>query len=694
MNLKELELPITIELPEENPYQLAIIPLLKKSILYKRGVAFFHSEWIDLAKDGLIDFVERGGKIQLLTSIKVGEDEYNAFMNGEIAKTDEILKRELYDKAVQSSKTSGKEWTLNYLSWLVCQEIAEVRISVHKKSLTSIFHDKISLFYDDSGNSVCIHGTLNDSENGLNNEESLSVFSEKNGTMNYLRKHESIFDKRWNGLGQNYTIVGLPDIVKLKFNELQSDFNPYKTLKLNDNAPKKRNIRDYQETAINALKNSGYRGILSMATGTGKTLTSLFAAEQIEKEYGHKIFCVVVPQITLIAQWIESINHQFNCPQVIVCAKNKTDWATPLSLLTITKSLNKTVFIVTTYDTLTDSLFKVKTLKLKEKLVYIFDECHKLGAPKTIREFKPFESTFRIGLSATPERWLDPKGSSFIENTIGHVVYEYSMEDAIHNKKLCPYNYNIVLCELNFDEMSEFIKYSKQIEKQSQIDKNSESLSDRMTTLLNNRARIAKTCESKWEAFFKEFDKYQSKQGTIVYVFDEQVERMIDDIKHRYPDLNVHGIIASTPADRRKSILAGFNNGDIDVLVAIQCLDEGVDVPNCHAEFILASSTNPREFIQRRGRVLRTSTINPEKIADIFDFVTIGNETGRLYGKEEKMGVIKRELPRVAEFVRLSKNKDDTILINYLYEIGGLEMYSKEEPWIKKDAIAEEDEDE
>ena len=92
--------------------------------------------------------------------------------------------------------------------------------------------------------------------------------------------------------------------------------------------------------------------------------------------------------------------------------------------------------------------------------------------------------------------------------------------------------------------------------------------------------------------------------------------------------------------------------------------------------------------------MLRTSTTNPEKIADIFDFVTIANETGRLYGKEEKMGVIKRELPRVAEFVRLSKNKDDTILINYLYEIGGLGMYSKEEPWIKKDTITEEDKDE
>jgi len=292
----------------------------------------------------------------------------------------------------------------------------------------------------------------------------------------------------------------------------------------------------------------------------------------------------------------------------------------------------------------------------------------------------PVLESKRIGLSATPERWFDDEGTDFVKNIIGDVVYEYTMEMAIERKKLCKYNYHIILSELNDDEMHRYLELSKKISVQAQIDKtNGEEMSERMESLTMDRARISKKCLSKWPLFFETFGSYDKKKGSLVYVFDKQVNDMVSEIKKRF-GLIAYGIVAETPGEERKKILEGFNSGTIDVLVAIKCLDEGVDIPNCHTEFILASSTNPREFIQRRGRVLRTSKANPDKVATIFDFVTTGTNSN-FYSNDDKLSVIIRELPRVAEFVRLSWNQDDIELIKYLGSINGLAGYQKQNPW-------------
>ena len=203
-----------------------------------------------------------------------------------------------------------------------------------------------------------------------------------------------------------------------------------------------------------------------------------------------------------------------------------------------------------------------------------------------------------------------------------------------------------------------------------------------MKRALEKRAKISKSAQNKWTDFFNLFSRVQDKTGSIVYVFDEQVDSMIQEIKKRF-GLKAHGIVANTKNEDRQAILKSFNDGNIDVLVAIQCLDEGVDIPNCHAEYILASSTNPREFIQRRGRVLRKSNRYPDKTAEIYDFVTIA-PIASFYSEDDAAKVVKRELPRVAEFYRLSKNKDDHEMIQYLIKHNCLSEYTKESPWKMK----------
>jgi superfamily II DNA or RNA helicase len=680
MSFKEIvNLPLTIATPGDDPYSSAIIPLLKESTHYERGVAFFHSEWIDLAKDGLVDFVEKGGRIKLLTSIKVDEDEFNAIRDGYEAKTNDILKKKLFDEAVISSEKHGKQWTLKYMSWLICENILELKISVHKSSSTNIYHNKVSFFTDKEGNRVCIHGTLNDSTNATGNQELLVVYRSWNEEhLKIMNKIKDKLDDSWNDKIDEYITLDLPEIVKLNFNQIQDSFNPYSGLSINK---EKKAPRDYQNDAIESLRKNGFRGLLSMATGTGKTLTSLFAAKEIEKEEGHQCVCVVVPQITLIEQWYENIKGLFPSSKILICALNKNNWYSQIKILGITfKSTKESVFLITTYDNLTNEYFKNSLKPFSKRFVYIFDECHSLGSKQLKEKFVPVLESKRIGLSATPERWFDDEGTDFVKNIIGDVVYEYTMEMAIERKKLCKYNYHIILSELNDDEMHRYLELSKKISVQAQIDKtNGEEMSERMESLTMDRARISKKCLSKWPLFFETFGSYDKKKGSLVYVFDKQVNDMVSEIKKRF-GLIAYGIVAETPGEERKKILEGFNSSTIDVLVAIKCLDEGVDIPNCHTEFILASSTNPREFIQRRGRVLRTSKANPDKVATIFDFVTTGTNSN-FYSNDDKLSVIIRELPRVAEFVRLSWNQDDIELIKYLGSINGLAGYQKQNPW-------------
>ena len=695
MSLKDVSssLPLVMATTLENPYDRIVIPCLKEANFFKMGVGFFESDWIDLAKDGVLTFVQNGGKMELLTSVQVGEEEFKAFQLGEQAKTDEILMKILVEKAIQNATMHGKDWTLNYLAWMISQGILEVRLLIHKTSNVHMYHDKMSFWYDSDGNSVCFQGSLNSTRNAISNEEAMALYASwRPGGADYIAEFERVWDHDWDGRPEQYVLMKLPEIVKAEYRRIGDPYNPHAvhvirppaTSKSSSKAPKP---REYQETAIERLQQNGYRGILAMATGTGKTFTSLFAVRQNMETFGNALVLICVPQTTLIKQWIDTINTVFGYPKIHVCAFNKSDWFSALaSSIRLFRGSNP-LFAITTYDSLTNQEFQILLTRFKGNFIYVFDECHKLGTPTIITKFAPKEPSYRIGLSATPERWFDGAGTDYIKQVIGNTVYEYSMEEAIATKKLCEYNYHIILSELTDDETNQFIKLTTQLSK-AVAASDGDELSDSAKLLLEKRARISKKAVNKWEDFFAAFGQYQYKTGSIVYVFDEQVDDMIAEIKKRFPALNVHGIVASTKPEDREKILKGFNDHEIDVIVAIQCLDEGVDVPNCHAEFILASSTNPREFIQRRGRVLRLSKENPSKIADIFDFVTIARDT-EYYTNDEKAAVIKRELARVAEFVRLSRNREDNNLIQYLADIESIALYAQQEPW--KNRVIEED---
>lgn len=683
MPIKDINVPATINTPEHNPYDLAIIPLLKESTTYLRGVSYFYSEWVELAKDGLVEFVQNNGKMKLLTSIQIDEDELIAFKTGEEAKVNAILKEELVNKLRHQTQINNNEWTLNYLSWMISENILEVRVSVHKKNDMNIYHNKVAIF-SDGQDAVCLHGSLNDSKNALGNQEAINSFiSWESRDNERIINHKKRFYDAWNGDVENYIVLELPEIIKIEFEKIKNSSNPFAYINnINDGEDE---IRDYQNEAIECIEKAGWNGILNMATGTGKTLTSLFALDKYKKSYPEAIVCIVVPQLHLLFQWSEIIDKRYKNKKIIHCAVSKKNWGSDLFRIT-SQFDSKSIFVLTTYKTLIDNTFQ-NAFKRLSKVIYIFDECHKLGSNEIKRKLSLNSNSNKIGLSATPNRWLDSDGDEFIKSTIGRTVYNFTLKDAIEKGFLVSYNYNIHLTELSVEENYEFNRLSQEIGKYSAMknnntlnskSNNNENIEQKLRKLYNDRADISKGAMNKFKNFFEVFEMNPEKKHSIVYVFDKQVHEMVDEIRSRY-HLNVHGIIASTPIKERSKILKGFNEGEIDVLVAIQCLDEGVDIPSCKSVYILSSSTNPREFIQRRGRVLRL--FKNKKIAEIYDFISIGSNNPMIT-MEEKASVIKRELPRVSEFTSLSNNSKSQIeIINYLIEIESLYLYEDQMPW-------------
>ena len=680
MSLKTLDNIRVVYTTEDDIYGELINPLLKRSKVYTRGVAYFHCEWLILAREGLDEFIENGGVINLLTSIAIDPEEYAALKKGEDARLNKTLKLELIDK-VQEYYQNDKQWALDFLSYLVSVNKIEIRVSIHPENITSIYHDKLAFFKDEKGYTVCVHGSLNDSLNALSNHESLDVFFEDNESdKKRIESHKDVFKRGWEGKQKTYRTFRLPQIIKKELISLGTpDKNAIKKGNNKRFKPKPFEPRDYQNKAINALSNNDWNGILEMATGTGKTLTSLFAAEEFLKNNNKKAIVIAVPQIHLIYQWKKDVEKIFPKDKILICAENKSKWSSPLFRETKSFPTNDhNIILLASYHTLIDETFNNALRKLGENVLYIFDECHVLGSPKMIQLFKPNQGSNKIGLSATPSRWLDESGNYFITNTIGKTVYEYTLKDAIENEKLSSYDYHPHLVELTLGEFKEYNEITKKIGKLLSGNKNKNQIPQYAERLLLKRSRITKSAKNKTSSFLKAFEEGPMKY-TIVYVYNKQVEEMVALLRKKY-NLKVHGIVAETPITERNKILEAFNNGDIDVLVAIKCLDEGVDVENCTHAYILSSSTNPREFIQRRGRVLRRA--EGKRRAVIHDFATIAPK-GYQFDDDLKQIVIKRELPRVAEFARLAMNKpnNDKDVVDYTLSINILDEYSKHDPW-------------
>ena len=694
---------------------------LENSNEFDLQLGYFSSATISVLADGFATFISKGGKMRLVINHIVSTEDKNAISKG--LKGGFINCFDLTDFA-QLRKTFD-EYTQQFfecLAFLIYNKRIDIRI-IKPRNKKGISHTKTGQFRD--GDSVTsFTGSANFTISGLFNNleeikidrsDSLDVMTRKR-----IESQREEFDCIMDGTKRNIeylspenlisaikTNYGDKDIeelldVEAKLRKIKHD-KKVQELKRQDSLvsepieeilpcfPFPSGPRDYQQLAFDNWKNNGQKGLFAMATGTGKTITSLNCLLEIYKRKGYYKAIILVPTITLVNQW-EQECRKFRFSNIKVYSKNLV-WRDEVERVHFNEKYKSdkdpevSYIIISTYASYSrEKVFNVLNGFDKRRVLMIADECHNMGSGSLVKRLKEIPYLRRIGLSATPERQFDENGNNKLRKFFGseeHYTYEYSMKEAIDKGVLCRYMYYPHIVKLTSDEMDAYLELSEKISRYFNYNTCSFDEQDEMLKrLLLARKRIIHKAVNKL-AMFKEiiqkrFEEKGNLKYSLIYVPEgnrpdyldsaddfDHTEEIADDNDAEH--LINQYTLAVTEIDRsvtvrkfvsgqqdREEILSDFAAGKLHVLTSMKCLDEGVDVPRSELAIFCSSTGNPRQFIQRRGRVLRTH--KDKKMAELHDLVVVPEVSPNSNSYRMEQSLLRGELARVNNFALLSEN--------------------------------------
>lgn len=668
--LRHLELHPVYDSAEYDLIQDLVTPLLSESREYWRGVGFFTSGWLRMACEGIVHLVNNGGKAHIVTSPVMEKTDWEALQAGDRARRDRAF-RNLLSKHVANLAGALSKDTLNALAWMVSDDIIEFRFAIPRDFGMGDYHDKVGIFIDKAEDEVAIHGSFNDSVKGSLNGEAFSVFrSWVEGQRPYVEQHRTRLLNLWNNENRQFQVLELPDAIREEIVRLRLSRRPYdSTIHSNLMLPPSLiqaheshiELRPYQKEALDTWEKNGFRGIFEMATGTGKTFTALAAADKRRDVLNQAAVIIIVPYLHLLEQWRQNCERFGFFP--ILCSGNHEQWPNEVRSKIQDFRLGglRSICILAVHQTAASRRFTKAVQDLQaEKTLLIADEVHGLGAPKLRDALLP-NADMRLGLSATPRRWYDNEGTQALLDYFTGICFEYTLEQAI-GTYLTPYRYLPVPTLLTPDESREYENLSQKIAVFSRQDLEGDiEAGERLKKLLLQRAQIVSAAENKLPLLLKAL----GEQIEICKVAGEELRNLLvycapgkhKEILKAVSDLGIrcHEFVHTVSLKKREDVLHQFSNGDIQALIAIHCLDEGVDIPATQTAYFLSSTTNPKEFIQRRGRILRK--FPEKKRADVYDFVVLPDRKYAHLRKESDLSLLRREMPRFAEFAEASENE-------------------------------------
>ncbi|HBC41929.1 MAG TPA: DNA phosphorothioation system restriction enzyme [Pseudanabaena sp.] len=422
-------------------------------------------------------------------------------------------------------------------------------------------------------------------------------------------------------------------------------------------------LRDYQKQAIaNWFKNNG-RGTLKMATGSGKTITALAIATELYQKIELQVLLIVCPYRHLVIQWSREC-QKFGL-EPILAFESVHNWQDRLStqLYNVRSGNQKFLTVITTNATLIGQGLQTQLRYFPEKTLIVGDEAHNLGSRRLV-ESLPRNVGLRLALSATPERYFDDQGTEAIFDYFGSVLQpEFTLADAIRAGALVHYLYYPILVELTESETEKYADLTKKIGRAIAFDGDRDD-NEMVAALLMQRARLLGSAANKLVALRELMQQRLDTSHTLIYCGDGSVEDDVTTESNRQLDAvaqllglelgyRINTYTSETSLDEREDLRLWFETGELQGLVAIRCLDEGVDIPAIQTAIMLASSSNPRQFIQRRGRILRSHP--HKKRATLFDMIVLPPDLGRETIDVER-NLLKKELQRFIEFANLADN--------------------------------------
>lgn len=702
MGFKNLSLKYSYRTSDDDVINDFLIPCLNYSVMYKRAAGFFSSTALVKLSQGIAGLIRNNGKMQLVVSPDLSQEDIEAIKLGYEKKEDIINKRLL--ESIDEELTSTQKDRLNLMINLIEKGILDIKIAILNYGTDiGMYHEKIGIMEDEEGNKVAFTGSYNESLNSyVNNFESLDVYTNYSQDYNRVYQKEKDFDNLWNNSTEKLKVVEFPIAVKDKlFKKYYNKDNVKSEEQIimeekrnNEITPSMPNnfLRDYQNKAIDEWEKAKYNGVFDMATGTGKTLTALGACIRLfnNKEVKQLAIVIICPYTHLVEQWVEDLeNYSFNPIVGYGSMKNK-NWKEKLKnqVMRYSLGISRYLCFITTNATFKTDFVQEELKKIETKnVLFVADEAHNLGAQNLLSKLNN-KFQYRLALSATFERYNDEEGTSKLFKYFGsNYCIHYSLKEAIKNGMLTEYYYYPIITYLSEDELDEYIFLTNKIRKCITFDKNGKSkLNDTGKALLLKRAKIVAGAMSKMTKVVSLLKKQQEERGitnTLIYcgattindisfkedVNDEDDVKQIDYLRKLIKDnidLKIAKFTSTETTEERKYIKEQFIDKSINAIIAIKCLDEGVNIPSIETAYLLASSTNPREYVQRRGRVLRK--FSNKKYSIIYDFITLPRqlEVASRYSEEDlkgDIGLVKRELIRMEDFANDAINYSSYIEI-------------------------------
>lgn len=700
---------------------------LKNSRNFDLQLGYFSSATISVLAEGFATFISQGGQMRLIINQIVSKEDKETITKGLLGDVIDCVDLTNFCE-LKKTFDEYQEQFFRCLAYMIAQKRIEIKI-IKPKGDKGIAHTKSGQFRDND-TITSFTGSANFTISGLfNNIEEIKIDRSdspdpmtQNRIVSQRKSFDDIMGERLDYIEylspekleavvstcyHDASIEELLDVEKqletirryrgksrnAAFDKSLIAMRTDELARREPHFPFSSGPRDYQKRAFENWKNNQQKGLFSMATGTGKTLTALNCLLEIYKRKGYYKAIILVPTQTLVEQWVQECK-KFDFRNIISAYSKNSKWKDEIDLLHLREDFNPTnkadsFIIISTYASFVrNNVFESLNTFSKKQTLFIADEAHNMGAKRVLDRIDSIKYLRRIGLSATPNRQFDEIGNNKIKEFFGSTdgyTFEYSMREAIDNDFLCRYYYYPHVVNLNDTEMTEYIKVSKQLCKLYNADNDTFTESDDiLMALLLKRKRIIHKASQKKKVFEDILKmRYQEKGNlkyTLVYVpegnrpdynadifdssdvltTDSESEHLIDE----YTQI-VCGISPTTTVRQftsnsveRSKILEDFADGRLEVLTSMKCLDEGVDVPRSEMAIFCASTGNPRQFVQRRGRILRKHKDKYRAIIhDLIVAPCVGIDEGN-YKMERNL--LATELRRVRDFASLSENADFT----------------------------------
>lgn len=645
MNYKDLDISQSYKsFGNNNIADSFLNPVLKCTKEYNRSVGFFSSGVLDTILDGITIMARNGGRIRLVASPKLNEEDIHAIEEGYKLRAQAIV--EAFDRDYSQEMEKLDERRLQLLCDLIKENILDIKIAITDGY--GIYHDKLGILKDFLGNTIVFYGSANSSYSGYrSNYEKIRVIKGwEDGNQSTIEDEEDEFNSLWNNTNEFVEVFDYKETARKKLIEI---INTKKAQKNNGSAIK---LRDYQEKAISEWVRNDYQGFYVMATGTGKTWTAIYSAKELVKNHpGMIVICA--PYKHLVKQWQEDVKKAFPEASIIMVSSENPGWDKQITNAIIRCGYDNShqLIIISTIASFRTKKFIGTILKYSGERLLIVDEAHRFTQRPDV-----LHKIFRhmLGLSATPFSGSSAEKGKQLMEFFGGEVFSLPIEEALNRGYLVPYSYHPIFVNATEAEEDKFNKCSRII---LSCFKNNVCIDpDLLVRTLRNRLRIISMAEEKQTLIDDIINNIEEPDHVVVYcgdgkLFDNDSGKELRHIQSIKRVLSAHEykasqFTASENMQERMTLVDSFNKGEISALVAIRCLDEGINIPSIKSALILSSNDDYREFVQRRGRILRL--YDGKRSAKIYDVVVLPSAESRAWATIE--------LRRFLEYARLSTN--------------------------------------